>query len=92
MLGAWHAVAPDDAGPALLRCMDAEHAHERAVVVLASGLQPARQLGWRQELLTRASHDPDASVRLNASMVLRWLVDAGNAEAWIASAQAAAAR
>ena len=41
---------------------------------------------------TRASHDPDASVRLNASMVLRWLVDASNAEAWIASAQAAAAR
>lgn len=92
LLGAWHAVAPDEAGPALLRCMDAEHARERVAVVLAAGHQPARQLGWRQELLTRASHDPDASVRLNTSMVLRWLVEAGNHESWIASAQAAAAR
>jgi hypothetical protein len=70
--------------------MDAEHDYQRAQVVLASGYAPARAIAWRRELLTRACYDPARQVRETAGMVLRWLVDAGQAEPWIAAAIAAA--
>ena len=91
VLGTWHLVGgSEEAGPAMLRCMDAEHDYQRARVVLASGDAPARAIAWRRELLTRASYDPARQVRDTAGMVLRWLIGAGQGEPWIASAIAAA--
>ena len=91
VLGTWHLVGgSEEAGPAMLRCMDAEHDYQRARVVLASGDAPARAIAWRRELLTRASYDPARQVRDTAGIVLRWLIGAGQGEPWIASAIAAA--